>query len=78
MEVLIVRGAILVCICDVMDGTYGQDNLSNGVDNGQVNNSPVHREEEEGGGRVRTDVHQRDKIDEGQKSKHKKYKRDIL
>lgn len=47
MEVHIVRGAILVCICDVMDGTYSQHNLSNGVDNGQVNNSPVDREEEE-------------------------------
>lgn len=30
-----------------MERTYSQHSLSNGVDNGQVNNSPVDREEEE-------------------------------
>lgn len=51
MEDHVVRGAILVCICDVMDGANSQDNLPHCVNNGQVNNSPVKWEEEEGGGK---------------------------
>lgn len=41
MEVHVVGGAILVCICDVVDGANSQDNLPHCVNNGQVNNSPV-------------------------------------
>lgn len=43
----VVRGAIPVVIRDVMDGTHRQDNLAHRVNDGQVNNSPVHEEEEE-------------------------------
>lgn len=46
----VVGVAIFVCIRDVMDSTYCQDNLSQCVNDGQVNNSPVQREEEEEGG----------------------------
>lgn len=43
----VVWGAVLVRICDVMDSTYCQDDLSHRVNDGQVNNSPVQRREEE-------------------------------
>lgn len=48
MEVDVVRGAVSVCICDIVDSTYSHHYLSQGVYDGQVNNSPVEREEEEG------------------------------
>lgn len=65
MEGHVVGGAIPVCICDVMDSTYCQDHLSHRVNDGQVNNSPAQREEEE----EEAGVHEKDKIDKGQKSK---------
>lgn len=43
----VVRGAVLVGICDVMDGTHCQDDLAHRVNDGQVNNSPVHGGENE-------------------------------
>lgn len=63
----VVGGAILVCICDVVDCTYSHDDLSQRVHDGQVNNSSVQKGEE----RLnrRSSCSDRDKIDEGQKSK---------
>lgn len=55
-----------------MDSTYCHYNLSQRINDGQVNNSPAQREEEEEGAKSQTGAHQglgRDKIDEGQKSK---------
>lgn len=46
MEGHVVRGAIPVVIRDVMDGAHRQDNLAHRVNDGQVNNSPVHEEED--------------------------------
>lgn len=40
---------ISVCIGNVVDGGHRQDNLSGRVDDGQVNNGPALREEEEEG-----------------------------
>lgn len=43
----VVGRAVLVGVCDVMDGAHSHDDLSQRVDDGQVNNGPVQREEEE-------------------------------
>ena len=47
MECHVVGCAVLVCVCDVVYGAYSQDALSRRVNDGQVDNGPVMREEEE-------------------------------
>lgn len=47
MEAHVVRGSIPVVIRDVMDGAHRQDDLAQRVNDGQVNNSPAHKEAEE-------------------------------
>ena len=57
MDGHVVGQAVLVGICDVVDGTYSHDDLSQGVNNGQVDDRPVQREEEEeGGGRSELNI----------------------
>lgn len=63
MKGQVVRFAIPVCISDVVDGADGQDHLSHGVDDGQVNNCPAQRLE----GEERRTSLQRDKIYAGSK-----------
>lgn len=45
----VIGGAILVVIRYVMDGAYCHDDLAQRVNDGQVNDRPVQREEEEDG-----------------------------
>lgn len=61
MEGHVVGGAILVRVGDVMDGTYGQDDLAQRVNDGQVNNGPAQRESG-----VKQAYSGADKMDKGQ------------
>lgn len=42
----VVRDAVLVGVCDVMNGTNSHDDLASSINNGQVNNSPAQKKGE--------------------------------